>query len=145
MAAFREGEQALQTFGRNTFGMVQTTTVLGGALAGLSGALLVGSVGAWSTDTWSFFETIVFFAAIIVGGVGNSYGVLFGVAVLQIGITEGVTYLPQFGPAGFTDLLQQVLVGVILIVVLWLRPQGLFPERRPRLASRWRTEPSLVD
>jgi branched-chain amino acid transport system permease protein len=135
MAAYREGEQALQTFGKNTFGMVLTTTTLGGALAGLSGALLVGSVGAWSTGTWSFFETIVFFAAIIVGGVGNSYGILLGVAVLQIGITEGVTYLPQFGPAGFTDFLQQVLVGVILIVVLWLRPQGLFPERRPRLAA----------
>jgi branched-chain amino acid transport system permease protein len=133
LAASREGEQAVEALGRNVFRLRLASMMIGGGLGALSGGLLVGSVAAWSPNSWSFFETIIYFAAITLGGVGNSYGILFGVAVLQIGIMQGVTYLPQIGPPGFMDYLQQAVVGLALIAVLWLRPQGIFPERRPML------------
>lgn len=133
LAAMREGDQATEALGLNTFRLRLTVVMTGGGLAALSGAMLVGSVTAWSTNSWSFFETIVYFAAITLGGVGNGWGTLLGVAVLQIGIMEGVSYVPQFGPPGFVYYLQQALIGVVLIAVLWLRPQGLLPERRRRL------------
>lgn len=133
LAAMREGDRATEALGVNTFHLRLTVLMTGGGLAALSGAMLVGSVAAWSTNSWSFFETVVYFAAITLGGVGNGWGTLFGVAVLQIGIMEGVSFVPQFGPPGFVYYLQQALIGIVLIAVLWLRPQGLLPERRPRL------------
>jgi ABC-type branched-subunit amino acid transport system permease subunit len=133
LAASREGESACAALGRNVFRMRLVSMMVGGGLAALSGAMLVGSVTAWSPNSWFFFETISYFAAITLGGVGNGFGTLLGVAVLQIGIMQGVTYLPNFGPPGFTEYLQQAILGIALITVLWLRPQGLLPERRPRL------------
>jgi branched-chain amino acid transport system permease protein len=133
LAASREGEDALEALGRNVFRLRLVSMMIGGGLGALSGGLLVGSVAAWSPNSWSFFETIIYFAVITLGGVGNSYGTLLGVAVLQIGIMEGVTYLPQIGPPGFMDYLQQAVIGLALIAVLWLRPQGIVPERRPML------------
>lgn len=133
LAASRDGEAAAEALGWNVFRLRLVSMIIGGGLAGLSGGLLVGSVQAWSPNSWSFFETIVYFAAIILGGLANGFGTLLGVAVLQIGIMEGATYLPQFGPPGFVDYLQQAVVGLALILVLWLRPQGILPERRPRL------------
>jgi len=142
LAASREGEVASEALGHNVFRMRMVAMMVGGGLAALSGAMLVGSVAAWSPNSWSFFETIIYFAAIMLGGVGNGFGTLLGVAVLQIGIMEGVTYLPQFGPPGFMDYVQQAVIGLALIAVLWLRPQGILPERRPRLLgarqSPWR-------
>jgi branched-chain amino acid transport system permease protein len=143
LAASREGEEAAGSLGTNVFRLRMVSMMLGGGLGGLSGGLLVGAVAAWSPNSWSFFETIIYFAAITLGGVGNSYGTVLGVAVLQIGIMEGVTYLPQFGPPGFVDYLQQAIIGVALILVLWLRPQGIFPERRPRLLGSPKRQPRL--
>jgi branched-chain amino acid transport system permease protein len=133
LAASREGDHGIEALGRNVFRLRMLSMMVGGGLGALSGGLLVGSVAAWSPNSWSFFETIIYFAVITLGGAGNSYGTLLGVAVLQIGIMEGVTYLPQFGPPGFIDYLQQAIIGLALIAVLWLRPQGIFPERRPKL------------
>lgn len=135
LAASREGESACEALGRNVFRMRLVSMMVGGGLAALSGAMLVGSVTAWSPNSWFFFETISYFAAITLGGMGNGFGSLLGVAVLQIGIMQGLTYLPSFGPPGFTEYLQQAILGIALIAVLWLRPQGLLPERRPRLLT----------
>ena len=133
LAASRENENASAALGRNVFRMRLVSMMVGGGLAALSGAMLVGSVTAWSPNSWFFFETISYFAAITLGGQGRGFGTLLGVAVLQIGIMEGITFLPSFGPPGFTEYLQQVIVGLALIAVLWLRPQGVLPERRPKL------------
>jgi len=141
LAASREGEEATEALGLNVFRMRLVAMMVGGGLAALSGAMLVGSVAAWSPNSWSFFETIIYFAAITLGGVGNGWGTLLGVAVLQIGIMEGVSYVPQFGPPGFVDYLQQAIIGLALIAVLWLRPQGILPERRPRLLTSRRIGP----
>jgi ABC-type branched-subunit amino acid transport system permease subunit len=143
LAASREGEAATEALGLNVFRMRMVAMMVGGGLASLSGAMLVGSVAAWSPNSWSFFETIIYFAAIMLGGVGNGFGILLGVAVLQIGIMEGVTFLPQFGPPGFMDYVQQAVIGLALIAVLWLRPQGILPERRPRFFGESRRVPGL--
>lgn len=143
LAAGREGEAVVEALGLNVFRMRMAAMMVGGGLAALSGAMLVGSIAAWSTNSWSFFETILYFATITLGGVGNGWGTLLGVAVLQIGIIEGVSYVPQFGPPGFVYYLQQALIGLAVIGVLFLRPQGILPERRRRLVGTRR--PLLPD
>ncbi len=44
------------------------------------------------------------------------------------------TYLPQFGSANTEESLQSAAIGVLILAFLWLRPQGIFPERRRKLS-----------
>jgi branched-chain amino acid transport system permease protein len=104
-------------------------------MAGLSGGLLVEFVGAWAPSGWLYPETFVLFTAIIIGGTGNDVGVLVGVLLVPVVIAEATQFLPNIGRPGLIDALQWVLIGVLLIVFLWLRPQGIFPERKRRFPS----------
>jgi branched-chain amino acid transport system permease protein len=113
--------------------------VVGGAIAALSGAVLVGFIGAWSPDAWLFPETFAFFTALIVGGLGNSLGALIGAVLVPTVLLEGVTFLPAFANPTVTLGLQWIVVGVVIIGFLWFRPQGIAPERKNVLAPPART------
>ena len=52
--------------------------VVGGAIAGLSGGVLVGFINLWAPSAWTYAETIVLFAAVIIGGAGNHLGAMIG-------------------------------------------------------------------
>ena len=68
-------------------------------MAGLSGALLVGFIGGWSPSAWLFIETMALLTAIIVGGMGNDWGVVLGVVVVPTLIVQGVQFLPTVARA----------------------------------------------
>src|SRR5207244_9688319 len=82
--------------------------VLGGVIAGLSGAILVGFIGVWAPATWLYPETIVLFAALIVGGRGNNLGALLGALLVPVGFEEATRFIPEFGPPGFIPAMQWV-------------------------------------
>ena len=63
--------------------------MIGGALAALSGALLVEFIGAWAPSGWLYPETFVFFTAVIVGGRGSVFGVAIGAALIGVGHPAG--------------------------------------------------------
>jgi branched-chain amino acid transport system permease protein len=109
--------------------------VLGGALASLSGAVLVQFIGAWSPASWATGETFLYFVAIIVGGAGNNFGALLGAALVLGVFEEAVRYLPSFGYTGVSEAIQFMLLGVLILAFLWWRPAGLVPERRRRAAG----------
>ena len=104
--------------------------VVGGALGGLSGGLLVEYVTAWSPGSWIYGETFLFFTALIVGGRGNMFGAALGTLVVPIGIVEVTRQLPAFGYPGVINSLQWVAIGALLLGFLWFRPNGLLPERK---------------
>jgi branched-chain amino acid transport system permease protein len=135
MRAMRDNEQAALSLGKNVVWLRIVTFAVGGAMAGLSGGLLVEFVGAWAPSGWLYPETFVLFTAIIIGGTGNDVGVLVGVLLVPVVIAEATQFLPNIGRPGLIDALQWVLIGVLLIVFLWLRPQGIFPERKRRFPS----------
>jgi branched-chain amino acid transport system permease protein len=130
----REHPDALASLGVNVRAQSMKVYVLGGALAALSGAILVQFIGAWSPGSWSTGETFLYFVAIIVGGVGNNFGAMLGAAVVLGVFEESLRYLPSFGYAGLTEAIQFMLLGVLILAFLWFRPSGLVPERRRRLA-----------
>lgn len=135
--AARDAERAAAALGKNVVSLHLTVFVIGGAIAGLSGGLLVQFIGAWSPPGWYFQETFVFFTAVIVGGTGNRLGVIFGTLLIVVVIGEGSTYLPQFGPTPvFVASMQWVFIGLAILVFLWFRPEGVFPERVRRLRRR---------
>ncbi|HVC24681.1 MAG TPA: branched-chain amino acid ABC transporter permease [Acidimicrobiales bacterium] len=130
LRAVRDSESAVSALGRDPQALRMTALVVGGALAGLSGGLLVEYVNAWGPASWLYPETFLFFTALVVGGRGNLAGGALGALLVPIGIVEGTRYLPSFGYPGLIDSLDWVVIGLVMLVFLWFRPLGLFPERK---------------
>ncbi len=130
LRAVRDAEHAAAALGKNVAGLRMTSFIVGGFIAGLSGALLVGSITAWSPSAWLYPETFVFFTALIVGGTANNGGAILGAVLVPVAFLEAVRFLPQFGPPGLTESLQWVAIGTISLIFLWFWPRGVLPERR---------------
>jgi branched-chain amino acid transport system permease protein len=130
LRAVRESESAVAALGRNPDALRMKVLIAGGALAGLSGGLLVEYVTAWGPSSWLYPETFLFFTALIVGGKGNLAGGALGALLVPIGIVEASRRLPAFGYPGMIDSLDWVVIGACLLVFLWFRPNGLLPERK---------------
>ena len=101
-------DDAAAALGCNVVALRMQVFVVGGALAGLSGALLVYYLQAWSPAAWGYEETFAIFVAILVGGVGNNWGVIVGTFLVQIVFVEVPNLLPQFGYLGLVDALESV-------------------------------------
>lgn len=139
LRAVRDNETAAESLGFKATALKMQAFVIGGLIAGLSGALLVEFIGAWSPDSWSFAETFAVLVAVMVGGLGNNWGVLLGTLAVPIIFQEVPSFLPQLGYAGLINALQWVVIGGLWMLCLAFRPRGLLPERRifaARLARR---------
>jgi branched-chain amino acid transport system permease protein len=132
LRAVRDHEDAAATIGLNPAGLRMQAFVLGGMVAALSGGLLVEFLASWSPAAWGYAETFAVFTAVILGGVGNNWGVALGTLLVQVIFLQLPTFLPQVGYTGLIDALQWVLIGVLWLACLALRPRGLIPERRYR-------------
>jgi branched-chain amino acid transport system permease protein len=138
----RENEAAIEAMGRSATKARLQVFVIGGALGALSGALLAEFIGAWAPNGWLYPETFVFFTAVIVGGRGSVSGVALGAALVGVGVQQAVQYMPIGSDPTVLASLEWIITGLLTIVFLWLRPQGLLPERRRR--SPPRREPGIA-
>ena len=124
--ATREDEDAAELMGVPTFRFKLLAFSLGAAIGGLSGALFAGKAGFISPDSFQLLLSILFIAAVVVGGQGNRWGVILGAIV--------VSYFPERFRE-FSDF--RVLVfGLALMLLAIFRPQGLLPPRRTVRATR---------
>jgi branched-chain amino acid transport system permease protein len=130
LRAMRDNDVVADSLGKNLLSLRTTMLVLGGAIAGLSGAVLVGFISTWAPAAWTYAETIVLFAAVIIGGAGNHRGAIVGAILVPLGFEEATRFIPAVGRPGLIPALQWVAVGLLIVVFLWFRPQGLLPERR---------------
>jgi ABC-type branched-subunit amino acid transport system ATPase component/ABC-type branched-subunit amino acid transport system permease subunit len=147
LRAVRDHEDAAAAIGLNPAGQRMEAFVLGGMIAGLSGGLLVEFLAAWSPAAWGYAETFAVFTAVILGGVGNNWGVALGTLLVQVIFLQVPTFLPEVGYTGLIDALQWVLIGALWLACLAIRPRGLIPERRhrtqPLLAAASASPPAL--
>jgi len=130
LRSVREDEHAAAAYGRKVFFAKYRAYLFGAALAGLTGALFAVFISAFNPSAWTPQELLVIYAAILVGGRGNPRGVIVGVFVVYIGLIELTRFLPSpasrpdFGPA-----MRQILIGLMIILMLRFRPEGIFRER----------------
>ena len=130
LRSVREDERAAAAYGRRVFGAKYRAYLFGAALAGLTGGLFAIFISAFNPSAWTPQELLVIYAAILVGGRGNPRGVILGVFVVYIGFIELTRYLPS--PASrpdFAPAARQILIGLMIILMLRFRPEGLFRER----------------
>jgi branched-chain amino acid transport system permease protein len=134
LRAVRDNEDAAEALGKDTAKLRLFVFVFGNVIAGISGALLVEFIGAWSPGSWLYVETLVFLTAVIVGGTGNDAGVIMGALLVPVAFNEATRYIPSIGRPGLVDALQWVVIGLLALAFLWFWPQGVIPERRRRFA-----------
>ena len=129
----REDDTASAAFGRNVYVLKLKAYVIGGCVAGLGGALLAAYITAFNPYGWTPQETFLIYAALFIGGTGNAIGAVVGTFFVEVGVQEVTRYVPQIGNnASSSDSIRLVLIGLLIVAVLWWRPQGIFPERRAR-------------
>src|ERR1700730_3800390 len=135
LRAMREREIAAIAIGKNPVQLKLTVFILGGIIAGLSGAILVGFIQLWAPSVWLYPETIILFAAIIVGGRGNNVGAILGALLVPVGFFEVTRRIPPtiagwVPPPNLIPAMEWVAVGLLLIGFLGFRPEGVRPEPR---------------
>jgi branched-chain amino acid transport system permease protein len=129
--AIREDEDAAESMGVNTFRFKLWAFVIGAAIGGLSGAMYAGQVQFVAPPTFNIINSMLFLAAVVLGGQGNKLGVIFGAFV--------IVYLPnrllgvEVAGINLGDL-KYLFFGLALVVLMIFRPQGLFPVRQQLLA-----------
>ena len=141
LRAMRENDIVADSLGKNLTALRAGVLLLGGAFAGLSGAVLVGFINLWAPSAWGYAETIVLFGAVIIGGAGSHRGAVLGAILVPVGFEEATRFIPPFGPPGLVDDLQWVAIGLLVVIFLWLRPQGILPERRRRPGAAFAVSP----
>ena len=146
LRAMRDNDVVADSLGKNLLSLRTVMLVTGGAIAGLSGGILVTYITTWSPAAWGYAETVVLFAAVIIGGAGNHRGAILGAILVPVGFEEITRFIPTSNnlPPNLIPSLQWVAIGLLIVIFLWVRPQGILPERKrvirfPRWGRRWRT------
>ena len=131
LRTLREDERAAAAFGRDIYRLKLKGYVLGAATAGFAGALFAAYLSAFNPSAWSPIEVIVLYSAVLVGGRGNILGVVLGVLIMGVIVQESTRFLPEVpGHPQVMLALRGVVIGLVLVLFLRFRPQGLVPERR---------------
>ncbi|GAB7052446.1 branched-chain amino acid ABC transporter permease [Catenuloplanes indicus] len=132
--AIREDEDAAEVMGVNTFKFKLWAFAIGAALGGLSGALFASKQAFINSDSFDLLTSILFVAAVVLGGSGNMAGVTVG-AIL-------ISYLPERF-RGFADY-RLLVFGIALVAIMVFRPQGLIPSRRRAVELKDKREEAVV-
>ncbi|MEM9212956.1 MAG: branched-chain amino acid ABC transporter permease [Cyanobacteria bacterium P01_F01_bin.150] len=127
LKSIREDEDVALTLGKNVFWYKLQALMLGGAITGLSGALYVWQLTAVYPDQFKPIATFNGWTIVVLGGAGNNIGTLLGATIFWTYQTASRFFLDDLFP--FTDAqlgaLRVMLIGLLLMVLMMVRPQGL--------------------
>lgn len=132
LRAIREDEDAASSLGKRSFTVRLQSFVIGSMLMGLGGAVYAHFVGFIAPEDFLPILTFQLWAMLIVGGSGNNRGALLGAFVVwglwtaAGGLLRGL--VPQAEQARAAPL-QVVLIGMLIALMLVLRPRGLMGEQ----------------
>jgi len=134
--AVREDEDVAEAVGIHLVGSKLLAFAIGAGFAGLAGAIFGSRVGSVFPNSFELLISINVLAIIIVGGVGSLPGVVLGAFVL-VGLPELLREFVEF---------RLLIYGVLLIVMMLVRPEGLWPSavRRRELHAAETDEPAIA-
>ncbi len=134
--AIRDDHVVAAALGKNVFRMQLKAMLIGSFYAGIGGGLLIQFGGSFNPTAWLPGETFVVFAVLLVGGAGNNIGMFVGALLVETLLVHLPAFLPEIpGHPGLIEYFDNAVVGIVLMVMLWFRPQGVVPERLRRTAS----------
>jgi branched-chain amino acid transport system permease protein len=138
----REDETAAAAMGINPVTTKLWAYALGAVFGGLAGAFYAAFIKNIFPDAFAFNISIIVLCMVILGGMGNIYGVILGAIILQglnfYLLPQINTWVHAIGNAVGSPALSQadipkynfLLFGVILVLMMVLRPEGIIPNRQ---------------
>jgi branched-chain amino acid transport system permease protein len=125
LKAIREDDKAISVFGYNTLFFKLTIFVIGAMMASVAGALFASYITYVDPSSFNLTESIFILAIIILGGLANNKGAVLGAFCLVI-LPEVLRFVGF--PTDVAAQMRQVTYGLILILLMLYRPQGLLGE-----------------
>ena len=123
LTAIREDEQAIEVFGYRVTHYKLAIWVISAMMAGLAGGLF----SSWTTfidpNSFTLLESVLLVSIVIIGGLASIRGALLG-AMAFVLLEEGMRFLP-FLPNEFIGQARQIVLGILLVLLMLFRPQGL--------------------
>jgi branched-chain amino acid transport system permease protein len=133
----REDELVAQGLGKNVFVLRMKAFVIGAFIAGIGGALLVTYVDAFNPSAWTSGETFFLWAALLLGGSANNRGAMLGALLVPVLFAEATRFLPTFNSSPqLVDAIRYIAIGILLLLTIRFRPQGIIAEPRFRVPRR---------
>jgi len=121
--ALREDETACRALGINPTNTKLTAFAMGAMFAGFAGSFFATRQGFISPESFTFIESAVILAIVVLGGMGSQVGVALA-AILLIGLPEALRQLELYRMLAFG--------GSMVLIMLW-RPKGLLAHREPTI------------
>jgi branched-chain amino acid transport system permease protein len=148
--AIREDEVAAAAMGINTVTTKLLAFAIGASFSGFAGAYYGASIGLVSPDSFLFVVSVTVLVMVVLGGMGNISGVIVGALIIYFLLYNVLAQLPANlesfaktvglgslndrngdwpGLANEVQRLNFLIYGLILVLMMLLRPQGIFPSR----------------
>ena len=125
LKAMRSDELSVRALGRNTTLLKVQTFFISAAFSGLAGLIYASYVSYIDPTSFTLDESIFIITALFIGGVGNVKGPVLG-AVFVVILPELLRFVGL--PDAVAANLRQIIYGVALVVVMFVRPQGMLGE-----------------
>src|SRR5262247_4415888 len=147
--ALREDEVACRSLGINTTNTKLTAFAIGAGFGGFAGAFFAARQGFISPESFTFMESAIVVAIVVLGGMGSQIGVAIA-AIVMIGGTEILRELDWlkrvFGADFDPTQYRMLLFGLGMVLLMIWKPRGLISFRMPSifLSERRRVRAELV-
>jgi branched-chain amino acid transport system permease protein len=129
LRAIREDEDAARALGKNTLAFKLQSLAISSAIAAIAGFFLALDLATIHPDDFEPLVTFVGFAILVLGGLANYWGIALG-SIIMWTLLEGTRFIDLPISADREAALRFIIVGVVLILLMAFRPQGLFGNKR---------------
>jgi branched-chain amino acid transport system permease protein len=116
----REDEDAAEAMGIDRVAIKLYAYIIGAVFAGVAGCFFAAKMTAISPETFQFMQSATILMAVVLGGMGKIPGMIIGALAL-------ILFPEVFREIGSMRML---VFGIVLILMMIFRPQGIWPERR---------------
>src|SRR5476651_250993 len=128
--ALREDEIACRALGLNPTIIKLSAFTLGAAFAGFAGSFFAARQGLVTPESFTFIESAMILAIVVLGGMGSQLGVILAAIVLIL-VPELMRDFSEY---------RMLMFGAMMVLMMIWRPQGLLPMQRPQM--KLKGEPS---
>jgi branched-chain amino acid transport system permease protein len=128
LRAIREDEDAARALGKNTLAYKLQSLAIAALLGALAGYFLALDLATIHPDDFQPLVTFIGFAVLVLGGLANYWGVAIG-SIIMWTLLEGTRLIDLPITAEREAAVRFIIVGVVLILLMAFRPQGIFGKR----------------
>ena len=121
--ALREDEIACRALGLNPTVIKLSAFTLGAAFAGFAGSFFAARQGLVTPESFTFIESAIILAIVVLGGMGSQLGVILA-AIVMILLPELMREFSEY---------RMLMFGALMVLMMIWRPQGLLPMQRPHM------------